>query len=80
MALITGAIFQEMGLPASPVLLAPALPSLSVNRGKIGGLLSPPHSFPPPGGLPPLAPLCGVYAAVPEDPLALDPRQKWEVV
>ena len=78
MAFITGAIFQEMGLPASPGLLALSPPSLSMNRGKIGGLLSPPHSFPPPGGLAPLAPLCGVYAAVPGDPL--DPGRKWEVV
>jgi hypothetical protein len=69
MAFITGAIFQEIGrLSASPGLLALALPSLSMNRGKIGGLLSPPHSFPPPGGLPPPTSPCRVYAVIPGNP------------
>ncbi len=67
-AFITGAIFQEMGLPTSPGLLALALPSLSINRGKIGGPLSPPHTFPPPGGLPPPASPCRFYAVILGDP------------
>jgi hypothetical protein len=67
-AFITGAIFREIRrLSASPGLLALALPSLSMNRGKIGGLLSPLHTFPPPEGLPTPTSPCRVYAGIPGD-------------
>jgi hypothetical protein len=61
-------ILPNGGLPASPGLLALVPPSPSMNRDKIGGLLSPPHYLSTPWRPPSPTSPCGVYAVIPGDP------------